>query len=190
LPWQRPFDARSLLGFLRIAWPKKPTPRIKQHAASYHTTKVTAHQRPEPVMANCIPKLVAIATSLSTCGLLSNTWFLGPIVAHDLNGISIGSAFMHSSPQSVPVLYSGTPFPLKIAALHWGSGPPSNTWFPRPTLVCNPSGIWMVPAVFVGLTSVTDRPTDHTTRSITIGRIYICSTAMRPNNKMTTYKAQ
>jgi len=52
-----------LVGFLRIAWPQKPTPRIKQRVASCHTTKVIAHQRPKPVMANCIPKLVAIATS-------------------------------------------------------------------------------------------------------------------------------
>ena len=43
---------------------------------------------------------------------------------------------------------------------------------------------------FAELTSVTDRqtnrpterPTDHATRSVTIGRIYVRSTAMRPNN--------
>ena len=39
--------------------------------------------------------------------------------------------------------------------------------------------------VFAGLTNVTDRPkdrsTNHTTRSVTKGRIYICSTVMRPN---------
>jgi len=37
-----------------------------------------------------------------------------------------------------------------------------------------------------GLITVTDRqtdwPTDHATRSVTIGRIYVRSTAMRPNN--------
>ena len=42
-------------------------------------------------------------------------------------------------------------------------------------------------AVFAGLTSVTvrqtDRPTDHATRSVTIGRIYVRSTAMRPNKQ-------
>jgi len=43
-------------------------------------------------MANCVPKLVAMATSLSTSGLPSNTWFLGPNQAHNPNGISIGSA--------------------------------------------------------------------------------------------------
>ena len=43
-----------------------------------------------------------------------------------------------------------------------------------------------------GLTSVTDRatdrPTDHTTRSVTIDHIYVRSTVMRPNkNEACTY---
>jgi len=66
------------------------------------------------------------------------------------------------------------------------SGPPSNTWFIGPTRVLNPNGISISSAVFAGLTSVTDRPTDrptdHATRSVT-GRVYVCSTAMRHNNK-------
>jgi len=61
---------------------------------------------------------------------------------------------------------------------------PSNTWFLGPTRVLNPLGISIDSAVFAGLTSVTDRPTDrptdHATRSVTIGRIYVRSTAMRP----------
>jgi len=28
----------------------------------------------------------------------------------------------------------------------------------------------------------TDRQTDHATQSVTLGHIYICTTAMRPNN--------
>jgi len=38
-------------------------------------------------------------------------------------------------------------------------------------------------AVFAGVTSdrPTDRPTDHATQSVTIGRIYVRSTAMRPS---------
>jgi len=42
-------------------------------------------------------------------------------------------------------------------------------------------------AVFEGLTGVTDRPTDHATRSVAIGRIYVRSTAMRSNNNNKTY---
>jgi len=51
--------------------------------------------------------------------------------------------------------------------------------------VLNPNGISIGSAVFAGLTSMTrqtDRLTDHTTRSVTIGRIYMHSTAMWPNN--------
>jgi len=36
-------------------------------------------------------------------------------------------------------------------------------------------------SVFAGLTSVTDRPRDLATRSVAIGHIYVCSTAMQPN---------
>ena len=48
-----------------------------------------------------------------------------------------------------------------------------------------PNGISIGSAVFAGLTIVsdrqTDRPTDHATPSVTIGRIYVRSTATRPN---------
>jgi len=66
-----------------------------------------------------------------------------------------------------------------------GSGPPSNTWFPGPTQVLDPNGSSIGAAVFAGLTSVTDRQTDRQTTllgSVRIGRIYVRSTAMRPNN--------
>jgi len=48
---------------------------------------------------------------------------------------------------------------LKTAPSHWGSGPPSTTWFPEPTRVLNPNSISIGSAVFAGLTSVTDRQT-------------------------------
>jgi len=54
---------------------------------------------------------------------------------------------------------------------------PSNTWFLGPTRVLNAIGISIGAAVFAGLTSVTDRPTDQATRSVTIGHIYIRSTS-------------
>ena len=40
-----------------------------------------------------------------------------------------------------------------------GSGPPSNTWFSKPTWVLNPNSISIGSAVFAVLTSVTDRQT-------------------------------
>jgi len=80
----------------------------------------------------------------------------------------------------------GRPFPPQNCPFPWRSGPPSNPWFLGPTRILNPNGISIGAAVFAGLTSVadrpTDRPTDHATQSITIGRIYISSTVMRPNN--------
>jgi len=47
---------------------------------------------------------------------------------------------------------------------------------PWPTQVLN--GISITSAVFAGLTSVTDQPTDHATQSVTIGRIYIRSSCI------------
>jgi len=57
---------------------------------------------------------------------------------------------------------------------HKGIWTPSNTWFLGPTRVLDPNGISIGAALFAGLISVTDRqtdrPTDHDTRSVTIGR--------------------
>ena len=53
--------------------PENPPNRIKQRVASYHTTEVIAHQTPKQVIANCVPKLVVMATSLSTYGPVSYT---------------------------------------------------------------------------------------------------------------------
>ena len=78
------------------------------------------------------------------------------------------------------MLYNGTPIlPQTFAPSHGGIWTPSNTWFPGPTQVLKPNGSSIV---FARLTNVTDRPSDHATRSVRIGRIYVRSTAMRPNN--------
>jgi len=45
-----------------------------------------------------------------------------------------------------------------------------------PTRVPNPDSTSIGSAIFAGLTSVTDQPTDHTTRSVTIDGIYVRST--------------
>ena len=79
------------------------------------------------------------------------------------------------------------PPPLKLPIPMGWSGPQSNTWFPGPSRVLNINEISIGAAVFAGLTSVTDRPTDHTTRSVTIGSIYVHSIAMRPNNYYYNY---
>ena len=53
---------------------------------------------------------------------------------------------------------------------------------PWATRVLNPNGISIGSAVFAGLTCVIDRLTNHASRSVTIGCIYIRSTAMQPND--------
>jgi len=73
-----------------------------------------------------------------------------------------------------PYTLHGSPCPFSC-----GSGLPCNIWFLRPTQVLNPNGISIDSAVFVCLTC--DRETTvHTTHSVTIGHIYVRSTAMRP----------
>jgi len=47
-----------------------------------------------------------------------NTWFLGPIWAHNPKGSWSVLPFLHRWPKSVPILYNGPPFPLKIAPSH------------------------------------------------------------------------
>ena len=67
---------------------------------------------------------------------------------------------LHRRPQSVPILYNGTPLPpSKLPLPMRRSGSPSNIWFPGPTRVLNPNGISIASAIFAGLTSVTDRQT-------------------------------
>ena len=58
---------------------------------------------------------------------------------------------------------------------------PTNKWFLGPTWVLNPNGISISSAIFCRA-HYCDRPRDHTTRPVTIGRIYVCSMVMRPNN--------
>jgi len=48
-----------------------------------------------------------------------NTCFLGPTRVLNRNAISIGSAILHSSPQSVPILYNGPPLPPENCPFPW-----------------------------------------------------------------------
>jgi len=133
---------------------------MKQRVATYHTTKVIAHKAS---YSKLLPNIVAMATSLSTAGPPSSTWFLGPIRAHNPNGISIGWDVRAQMTAECPYTLQWGTFALKIAPSHGGSGPPSNTWFIGPTRVLNPNGISIGTVVFAGLTSVTDRQTDGQT---------------------------
>jgi len=109
----------------------------------------------------------------------SQTRFLRLIQAQKPNGISIGSAVFAQMIAEFPyTLQWDTLSPLKVPLK-----------FPRPTQVLNPNGISIGSAVSAALTSVTDRltkqQTDHVTRSVTTGCIYIRSTAMWPKSDVT-----
>ena len=66
---------------------------------------------------------------------------------------------LHRRPQSIPILYNGTPLAPQNCPSHGGIWTPSNTWFPGPTRVLNPNGISIGSAIFARLTSITDRQT-------------------------------
>ena len=111
-----------------------------------------------------------------------NLCFLRPTRVHNPNGKSIGSAVSTQLTAESPYTLQWATLSPKIAPSHGGIWTPSKSWFLGPIRGHNPNGISIGSAVFAGLTSVTDRPTDHATRSITIDRIYVRSTAMRSNN--------
>jgi len=77
-------------------------------------------------------------------------------------------------------------FPLKIAPFHWESGPPSNTWFLGPCPVHDPNKQYLDQFSHFCRAYCcdrqNDRPTDYATRSVTVGHIYVHSTAMQSNN--------
>jgi len=76
---------------------------------------------PKPVIANCVPKLVAMATSLSTYWPPSNTWFLRPIQGHNPNGIPIGSAVFAQTTVECPyTLQWDAHSSPKICPFPWG----------------------------------------------------------------------
>jgi len=87
--------------------------------------------------------------------------------------------------RSVPIFHNGSPLPLSKLPLPMVDLVDLDRWTnlnPEPKLY-----------LFSGFCRAhycdrpTDSPTDHTTRSVTIGRIYVCRTAMRPNNNTNTH---
>ena len=124
-----------------------------------------------------------MATSFSICGPhLTNDFYVSSesTTKRHLDHFSCFCADDHR----VSLYFTmGRPFPLsKFSLPMGGSGPPSSTWFPGPTQVLNSIGISIGAAIFAGFTSVTDRPTDQATQWVTIGHIYVRSSAMRHNN--------
>jgi len=111
-------------------------PDVKSQTAS-RSVQAFLHssQQRVTILYNRLPRPPSkLPLLMGRSGPPSNTWFPWTTQVHNPNGISIGSAvFLHSSPQSVPILYNGPPLPLKIATFRGGSGPPCNAWFLGPT---------------------------------------------------------
>jgi len=124
----------------------KPTPRIKQCVASYHTTEVIAHChrcKVSAISAFCQP--TTQTPSISNCLVTMvhtmpvNSNFSPKIGCHSNVPQHLWAPTAHPSPQpkwhldrfrcfctNVRTLQRDAPFPLKIAPSHGGSGPPSN----------------------------------------------------------------
>jgi len=87
--------------------------------------------------------------------------------AHNLNGISIGSAVFCTAHRTVSLYFTmGRPSsPLKIAPSHRGSKPISTPWFLGPTRFLNRNCTLIGSAVCTAdyLDRPTDRPTDRQT---------------------------
>jgi len=114
--WQRP--SRNRLRRHRIAWPQKPTPRIKQRVASYHTTKVIANNAS---YGKLCPKIGCHGNVPQHRWAPSYTWFLVPIWIQNLNSISIGLAvFTQMTAECVYILQWDAHSPPKNYPFPWG----------------------------------------------------------------------
>jgi len=110
-----------------------------------------------------------------------SSWFLWPTQILNPNSISIGSAILAQLTAQCLYFTINRPSPCQNCPFPWGDLDPIYCMVPWAHPL-NPNSISIGWAVFPGLTTVTDRLTDHATQSITVGRIYICRAEMQPNN--------
>ena len=95
--------------------------------------------------------------------------------------------FLHSSRRRdhTRTLQWATAFPSKLLIRTGNLDPPSNTCFLGPLESTTQTASRSVQPFLQGSRSwQTDWQTDHATPSVTTGRIYVRSTAMRPNNNV------
>ena len=108
----------------------KPSPRIKQRVASYHTTKVIAHRMPKSnASQNWSPSTPWQHPSAPVDSYVIHN-SLGPPEPHNPNGISIGSAVFAQMTAECPY------------TLEWDAPfPPENCPFPgSPSKICTALG--------------------------------------------------
>jgi len=97
-------------------------------------------------------------------GRMSSDTFLGPVWAHNPNGVIISWAvFAHMTTVSLYFAVGRPSLPSKLPTPMGGCPPPSNTCFLELTRILSPDGISIGWAVSAGLTSVTDQQTDRQT---------------------------
>jgi len=110
----------------------------------------------------------------------SNACFLGPIWIDIQKDISIGSAIFCTTHGTESLYFIMVcPLPPQNSPSHGGSGLPVI----HGSLGPGPQPKWHLDQFSLFCTAHDrDRPTDHTTQSLTTGRIYVRSTAMRPKN--------
>jgi len=112
----------------------------------------------------------------------SSTLFLEPTRPTTKTMSPSVQLFSHSSPHIVPIHYNGPPHALKIAHSHGDVDPHliHGTLSPLESSTQTASRS-VQPFLQGSLVWQTDRTKDHTTQSITTGRIYVpCSTVMQP----------
>jgi len=134
--------------------------------------RVLSHKNCAFVRGNLVPYLINGSLGSSECKSQKAARLIQP--------------FLHSSWQSVAILYNGPPLPLKIAASHGGSWPPSNAWFLGPARAHNSNSIWIGSAVFwlSGFCRAhnCDRQTDRLHYSVCNNRLHLRMYYDGPNN--------
>ena len=104
----------------------------------------------------------------------SNTWFLGLTRVLNLNGILIGAVVFAHMTVKCPYTLQWDALSSQKLSLPMGIWTPSNIWFPGASRVLNPNGNLIGSGVFAGLTSVTHRPTDRPSYSVSNKRPHAC----------------
>jgi len=104
----------------------------------------------------------------------SLTCFLEPLPVHIPNGISIGSAvFAQLRAEGPYTLHWAAPFPSKLPLRMGNLDPHLIHGFSGPLKSIIQNGISIGSAVFAGLTTVTDRPTDRRRYSVCNNRPHL-----------------
>jgi len=147
------------------------TSRLQPLFASQNVNTWCANYYVGDLFCDCKSYLVVSSHVVSLCPYTA--WFR--CVSH-LDRFS--RFFLQSLWQRIVILYNGLPLSTYNCIFPRGIWTSSNAWFTGPTRILYPNGISIGWAVFAGLTTVTDRPTDssrdNASRSVTIGRIYVC----------------